>query len=79
MKKAFGFLCIILAGLLILTFVSQIPNILNVASSSTSSTRDIGYTVGTVCYYILHLGVTYALLKYGLKLLKKQRKTSTIA
>jgi hypothetical protein len=77
MKKILGFAFLLLALILGLAFISQIPKLLGIILRAFSGDADdIGYLMGTVIWWTLYLGVVYILIKYGKKWTRKTTRTT---
>ena len=78
LKRIFGYVFIVLAALLTLVIVAQLPTLFGVVVSFfkifTGKLRSyqIGETIGHVIYWIAHFAATMALWKYGVKWSRKQ-------
>lgn len=77
-KRIFGFIFILLASLLTLAIVGQLPalfgTILGFLKIFTGKldAYQIGQVIGRIIYWIIHFVATIALWKYGLRWSKKQ-------
>lgn len=81
-KRIFGLLFILLAIILTLAAIAQLPTILNLlirVFTLFKGHRDafqVGETIGSVIYWIAHFAATFALWKYGLRRMRKPVKTA---
>ena len=77
-KRIFGYVFIVLAALLTLAIVGQIPTLFGVVASffkiftGKLNSYQIGETIGRIIYWIVHFAATIALWKYGVKWSRKQ-------
>jgi hypothetical protein len=66
MKKAFGFIFVILGSLLGLISITSVPLIIETVSNAASDTsKNLAYAIGLLFYYLIHVWVSYLLFKYG--------------
>lgn len=77
-KRIFGFVFILLAGILTLAIVGQLPVLFKTLLAffkvfiGKSDAYQIGETIGHAIYWIIHFVATIALWKYGLRWSKKE-------
>lgn len=77
-KRISGYVFILLASLLTLAIVGQLPTLFGVLFSffkiftGNLDSSEIGKVIGHIIYWILHFVSTLALWKYGLRWSKKE-------
>lgn len=80
-KKILGYIFIALAILLTLAIVGQLPALFGVILSffkiftGKLESYQMGEVFGHIIYWIIHLVVTFALWKYGIRWTRKEVKT----
>ena len=79
-KRIFGIVFIILALLLTLAIVGQLPSLFGALFDFLAIFRgnldssQVGYAIGHMIYWMLHFVATIALWKYGVRWSRKQAK-----
>ncbi|AXE21195.1 hypothetical protein DR864_27375 [Runella rosea] len=83
-KKIFGYIFIVLAFILTLAIVGQLPQLFAAIFgffkifTGKFDTYQIGLVTGNFAYWIFHFSVTIALWIYGSRWIKKQQNKTTI-
>ena len=81
-KRILGIIFIALALLLTLAIVGQLPALFQVSINffavftGKSDSSEIGEAIGHVIYWAVHFTLTIVLWKYGIRWLKKKKKTT---
>jgi hypothetical protein len=71
MKRLLGIIFLLIASLLTLAFLFQIPKLLGaIVRAFSGNASDVGYLIGTVFSWTVAIGMLYILFKYGLKWIK---------
>jgi predicted membrane protein len=82
-KKIFGYIFIVIAVILALAIVGQLPQLFAAVFgffkifTGTLDSYQIGQVIGTFIYWILHFATTIALWVYGKRWIKKQEKKTS--
>jgi len=81
-KRIFGVIFIILAAILTLAIVGQLPTLFGVLSSFFAMFTDkldasqAGETIGHVIYWVIHFTLTILLWRYGVRWARKPVKAA---
>ena len=79
-RRFFGIIFILLAVLLTLAFLGQMPEVFRITRrffnifTGRMNGSQVGEVTGHIIYWIFHVGATIALWSYGLKWVRKKPK-----
>jgi hypothetical protein len=78
-RKIVGYIFIVIAIILTLAIVGQLPNLIGTIFSvfkiftETLDSYQVGKVIGTTTYYIIHIALTIALWIYGRRWIKLKK------